>query len=191
MNRLTFESCSLVCIVLLVFCVIGTFFGVGNIALANAALENQSGAADGTGSAMNDASYRMLDWKDLVSPTWEPPIIMPAPDESGHVPIDPASLVGNLDNTAVKIPGYMMPVKFTGNQVTEFLLIPFLEHHVPLHMHHEPNQMVYVSLSDPLLVHNPYEPFWVEGVIKLESIETDEGDTGYHLIDAAASVYVY
>jgi hypothetical protein len=96
-----------------------------------------------------DGSYRLLDWKDLVSPTWEPPLILPAPDDDGHVAIDPASLVSALDNTSVKLPGYMMPIKFTGNEATEFLLIPFLEHHVPLHMHHEASQMVAVKFLFP------------------------------------------
>lgn len=76
-------------------------------------------------------------------------MILPAPDDDGHVAIDPASLVSALVNTPVKLPGYMLPIKFTGTEVTEFLLIPFLEHHVPLHMHHEANQMVAVKFLFP------------------------------------------
>jgi hypothetical protein len=94
-------------------------------------------------------SHRLLGWKDLVSPTWKTPLILAALDDDGHVAIDPASLVSELDNTSVKIPGYMVPIKYTGNEVTEFLLIPFLEHHVPLHMHHEANQMVAVRFLFP------------------------------------------
>jgi len=142
-------------------------------------------------STDDDQAYRLLDWKDLVSPTWEPPLIQPAPDENGQIEIDPASLVSSLDKLAVKLPGYMVPIKFTNNEVSEFLLVPFLKHHVTQHVSHEANQMVYVSLRDALPVSNPYEPFWVEGLIMLESVETLDGGTGYHIIGARAYVYEY
>jgi hypothetical protein len=192
MNSLASGTLKFTLYSLLTWPLLGVVAGSGMAANASSdSVESPAFVGAGAEAGTVDGSHRLLDWKDLVSPTWEPPLILPAPDDDGHVVIDPASLVSALDNTPVKLPGYMVPIKYTGNEVTEFLLIPFLEHHVPLHMHHEANQMVYVSLTNPLPVANPYEPFWVEGVITLESVETDEGDTGYHLIDAAAYVYKY
>ena len=85
----------------------------------------------------------------------------------------------------------MKPVKFNGNQVTEFLLVPFLEHHVKQHIHHDANQMVYVSLVEPLTVENRYQPLWVMGKMVLESVETDDGPTGYRINNAVTAVYEY
>jgi hypothetical protein len=135
---------------LLIWPLLGVVAGSGMAANGSSdSADRQALKVSGLEAGTVGGSHRLLDWKDLVSPTWEPPLILPALDDDGHVAIDPASLVSELDNTSVKLPGYLVPFKFTGNEVTEFLLIPFLEHHVPLHMHHEANQMVAVRFLFP------------------------------------------
>ena len=133
--------------------------------------------------------YSVLDWKDLVPASWHRPLIDPDPSEHNHV--DEKSLASNLDNKNIKLAGYMLPIKFTSNMVSEFILMPFLKHHVKSHVHHEPNQMVYVKLSQPIKVTNPYLPVWASGKLLLEPVDTPEGHTGYTLKKASIEEYLY
>ncbi len=133
--------------------------------------------------------YTELDWKDLIPKNWHPPLIEPDPTEHHHV--DKKSLLTTLQEQKIKLAGYMLPVKFTSNKVSEFVLMPFLKHHVKAHYHHAPNQMIYVVLAQPLEVSNPYLPVWVFGQIRLESVDTDAGHTGYSLRQATTESYIY
>lgn len=133
--------------------------------------------------------YLVIDWKDLVPTSWRRPLIDPAPTEHYHV--DTKSLVLKLDKQNIKLAGYMLPIKFTSNVVSEFILMPYLKHHVKAHVHHEPNQMIYVKLSQPLEVTSPYLPIWVSGQLLLKSVDTPEGHTGYTLKTAATEEYLY
>ena len=137
-------------------------------------------------------SYTTLAWAELIPESWDRPIILPDPsDEDTHHHVDQASLVKALAKQNIKIPGYMVPVKFKKNVVSEFILVPFLEHHTTAHIHHDPNQMVYVRLELPLAIENPYAPFWVKGNMDLETVETDEGPTGYTIKEASIEPYIF
>ena len=130
-----------------------------------------------------------LGWADLVPSNWVPPLIQP--DLSKEHEADPKSLVAALDMQEVKIPGYMLPIKISGNLVSEFVLMPFLDHHTQVHIHHEPNQMVYVILTEPAQIANPFLPVWATGEMYLQSTETDKGHTGYTLKAASIEPYLY
>jgi hypothetical protein len=133
--------------------------------------------------------YSVIDWKDLVPVSWRRPLIDPDPTENHHV--DVRSLASKLDKQNIKLAGYMLPIKFTSNVVSEFILMPYLKHHVKIHAHHEPNQMIYVKLSQPLELSNPYSPIWVSGQLVLKSVDTPEGHTGYTLKKASTEEYLY
>ena len=139
--------------------------------------------------AEDNVKYSVIEWQDLVPASWQRPLIEPDPSEHHHVDI--RSLESKLDKQNIKLAGYMLPIKFTSNVVSEFILVPYLKHHVKTHAHHEPNQMIYVKLSQPLEVNNPYLPIWVSGQLVLESVDTPEGDTGYILKKASTEEYLY
>lgn len=137
-------------------------------------------------------SYTTLAWAELIPENWDRPIILPDPsNEDTHHHVDKASLVKALAKQNIKIPGYMVPVKFEKNVVSEFILVPFLEHHVRAHIHHDPNQMVYVYLEQALAIENPYTPLWVRGNMRLQSVETDEGPSGYIIKRASIEPYIF
>ena len=127
----------------------------------------------------------------LVPENWEPPLIAPAYDRQDSGGVDRNSLVSDLRERNVRLPGFMKPQVYEGNRVYEFLLVPFLQHHVKQHAHLEPNQMVYVTLAEPLAVENPFDPIWVEGTLTLETVATDEGPAGYSMNNATAERYEY
>ncbi|MEH6650111.1 MAG: DUF3299 domain-containing protein [Motiliproteus sp.] len=147
-------------------------------------------AFTGIASSGNEA-VMAIEWKDLIPAGWEEPLLAPEPNEEHEHHVDAESLNAGIDGRRIKFPGYMVPVKFTDNQVQEFILVPFLEHHVQRHAHHNPNQMAYVKLQDPVEITNPYAPYWVTGDIGLTSVETDEGPTGYLISSANIEIYVY
>lgn len=137
------------------------------------------------------AAHETLEWTQLVPADWEPPIIAPAYDDQEAQGVDRRSLVSRLHARKVRLPGFMKPQVFEGNTVSEFLLVPFLQHHVKQHAHLEPNQMIYVTLAKPLTVENPFEPIWVTGTINLDTVATDEGPAGYSMVNAKADHYDY
>ncbi len=134
---------------------------------------------------------RTLDWHELVPADWEPPIIAMAHDEAAERDVDSNALVAELDQQQVRLPGYMKPVVFEERSVTEFLLVPFLPHQVKHHAHLDANQMVYVTLAEPLVVDKPFDPIWVSGTLLLQTVMTDEGPAGYRLSDAQTAEYTY
>lgn len=151
-------------------------------------------AAPVAGSEESDEphnQYRVLEWDELVPEGWEPPLVPEPYDEVGTSSVDEASVVGELNQQLVALPGFIKPVVFEGNQVSEFLLVPFLPHHTRQHAHLDANQMVYVYLLEPMQVENPFAPLWIVGTITLEAVMTDEGPAAYRIADAVATEYEY
>ena len=135
--------------------------------------------------------YRVLEWKELIPEDWEPPVIPEPFDEIDTSSIDTASVVTELDQQLAALPGFMKPVVFEGNMVSEFLLVPFLPHHTRQHAHLDANQMVYVYLLEPVHVDNPMLPTWVVGTITLDPVMTDEGPAAYRIVGAVTTEYEY
>ena len=136
-------------------------------------------------------NYRVLEWADLVPEGWEPPIVVEAFDEMSVDTVGADAVVAELDGQLSALPGYLKPITFNGNRVSEFLLVPFLPHQVTTHAHLEPNQMVYVFALEPIVVEEPYQPLWVVGTLSLEPIMTAEGPVAYRLLDAVTTTYEY
>jgi hypothetical protein len=135
--------------------------------------------------------YRILQWEDLVPERWEPPLVARAYDEVSDADVDENSVVRNLDGKLSALPGYMKPVVYDGNKVSEFLLVPFLPHQIRAHAHLEPNQMVYVYALEPVVVEKPFEPIWIVGTLSLEPVMTDEGPAAYRMVEAVTTQYEY
>ncbi len=76
------------------------------------------------------------------------------------------SVVEELDGTSIKMPGYVLPLEYSGLNVTEFLLVPWVGAciHTPPP---PPNQIVHVLLDekDGFKSNSMYEPVWVTGEI--------------------------
>ena len=137
------------------------------------------------------SQYRVLDWPDLVPENWEPPLIPIAHDKVEKAGVDPESTVEGLDNTLITLPGFMKPIVFEGNSVSEFLLVPYLPHHIKQHAHLHANQRVYVSLLEPMEIENPMQPLWVIGTMSLEAVFTEDGMAAYSVADGVATEYEY
>ncbi len=67
-----------------------------------------------------------------------------------------------LDGARVKIPGYLLPLEFSGKAITEFLLVPWVGAciHTPPP---PPNQIVHVKSARPIENASLFAPVWVTG----------------------------
>jgi hypothetical protein len=73
-----------------------------------------------------------------------------------------------LDGKSVRIPGYLLPLEFEGDRVSEFLLVPYVGAciHTPPP---PPNQIVHVKTDDAYTTDGGlYTPVWVNGLMKTE-----------------------
>ncbi len=76
------------------------------------------------------------------------------------------SVVTELNGSSIKMAGYVLPLEYSGLNVTEFLLVPWVGAciHTPPP---PPNQIVHVLLDkkDGFKSNSMYEPVWVTGEI--------------------------
>ena len=93
-----------------------------------------------------------------------------------------------IDGKVIRIPGYVLPLEFSGTKVTEFLLVPWVGAciHTPPP---EPNQIVYVKPDKAFEIRRMFDAVWVTGRIAAtgskRSVEIVDGsadiDVGYSL----------
>jgi hypothetical protein len=101
-----------------------------------------------------------------------------------------------LDGQTVRIPGYLLPLEFSGKEITEFLLVPWVGAciHTPPP---PPNQIVHVRSDKPVGNVTLFAPIWVTGrmstVASKKSLYLVDGesniDIGYSLRASAVEPY--
>ena len=137
-----------------------------------------------TSASISAAEPREVLWEDLMPAGWIPPetssqsqFLDESEPAAEQLSVD-APVVKELDNEYVKIPGFILPVEFSGDAVSEFLLVPYVG--ACIHVPPPPsNQIVYVRLKEPLAGTNLYDPVWVEGTMRVESTSSDYAQAAY------------
>ncbi|KXU38372.1 hypothetical protein AXE65_01260 [Ventosimonas gracilis] len=153
----------------------------------------------------NAASPRELTWDELIPADAPPQIPQLTPmhnlnqlaDVLNGVESSPAALqqypnapvVQSLNGKLVKLPGYIVPLDVTEEgRVPEFLLVPYFG--ACIHVPPPPsNQIVHVTTELGVPLDMLYQPFWVEGNLKVEKSTSDLAEVGYQM--AADKVYIY
>ncbi|WGW00642.1 DUF3299 domain-containing protein [Vibrio sp. YMD68] len=135
----------------------------------------------------------VLDWIDLVPENERnqfDAVGMPALDHSGDVMAQ--SKVGSvrqeLNNSIVKIPGFVIPLEGDANKVTEFLLVPYFGAciHVPPP---PPNQIIYVKFPEGAPVQQLWDVIYVIGTLKTETLSHELAETAYLIEGTAIAEY--
>ncbi|WP_068829051.1 DUF3299 domain-containing protein [Pseudomonas sp. BMS12] len=100
-----------------------------------------------------------------------------------------APVVQSLDQAQVKLPGYIVPLDVTEEgRVTEFLFVPYFG--ACIHVPPPPsNQIVHVTSELGVLLDALYQPFWIEGPIRVEASSSELAEAGYSM--AAEKIYPY
>lgn len=115
---------------------------------------------------------------------------MPALDHSGGTMEQ--SMAGSvrqeLNNSMVKIPGFVIPLEGDNKTVTEFLLVPYFGAciHVPPP---PPNQIVYVKFPEGAPIQQLWDVVYVIGTLKTETVSHSLAETGYFLDGVALEDY--
>ncbi|HVY04880.1 MAG TPA: DUF3299 domain-containing protein [Burkholderiales bacterium] len=89
-----------------------------------------------------------------------------------------------LDGQAVRIPGYILPLAFSGKDITEFLLVPYVGAciHTPPP---PPNQIVHVKSGKPIANVTVFSAVWVTGRLAAVSVKKT-----LSLVDGASDINV-
>lgn len=78
-----------------------------------------------------------------------------------------SAVVKELDGATVKVPGYLLPLNYSGRKITEFLLVPWVGAciHTPPP---PPNQIIHGVLEKGSWYQSMsiYEPVWISGEMK-------------------------
>jgi len=130
--------------------------------------------------------YIDLDWKDLVPEGQEtiPPMLQGLTDHD-QMPLSsqqPAStgVRSDWNGLVVRLPGFILPIDYTGTRVTAFILVPFVG--ACVHVPPPPaNQLVFVTTQEPYESAGMYEPVNVVGMFGVSSMSTQLADIGYAL----------
>ena len=99
------------------------------------------------------------------------------------------NVIPEMDGKAVRIPGFVVPLEFNDEQqATQFFLVPFFGAciHVPPP---PPNQIIMIKAPQGLHFDNIYTPFWVSGVLQVETTENEMGISAYSMQLAHSEVY--
>ncbi|WP_312224550.1 DUF3299 domain-containing protein [Stutzerimonas nitrititolerans] len=146
---------------------------------------------------------RELQWSDLIPPGAPPP---PPPvalhdlsqlADALEAEAGPAArqqspaapVVEALDGVQVKLPGYIVPLDMSEEgRVTEFLLVPYFG--ACIHVPPPPsNQIVHATSELGVKVEQLYQPFWIEGPLRVEHASSELAEAGYRM--DAQKIYFY
>jgi uncharacterized protein len=149
------------------------------------------------------AEVRELTWMEMVPADAPPQVMEPTPihdlsqladalAESGPAALQQspaAPVVAELDGQQVKLPGYIVPLDVTDEgRVIEFLLVPYFG--ACIHVPPPPsNQIVHVTTELGVLLDALYQPFWIEGPMKVEHVSSELAEVGYQM--QASKIYAY
>jgi hypothetical protein len=154
-------------------------------------------------ASASTSGYRELTWIQLVPPGWDPMKrfrdvgIGRLSDNSPRTAalmadlrdeLDNAPLVDSLQDTPVRLPGYVVPLQTDRDGVREFLLVPYFG--ACIHMPPPPaNQIILVKLAQPAKQLRSMDTVWASGVMRLDRQPSDMGVSGYRLDAASVEPY--
>lgn len=155
-------------------------------------------------SILANDKVRELAWEDLMPPgaraAAEPPVPLhdlstladvlsaemarPAAQQLPNAPVVP-----ELNGQYIKLPGYIVPLNMLDDgRVTDFLLVPYFG--ACIHVPPPPsNQIVFVRYPQGIAMNALYDPFWVQGPLKVENASSELAEAGYQML--AEQVFLY
>ncbi len=101
---------------------------------------------------------------------------------------DVSPVLKELEQMDIKIAGFVVPLTDNFSEIKEFLLVP--DSMSCIHVPPPPtNQMVLVTLDDPMNSQLAYGPVWVTGHLQIKSIQSEFGVVAYQLRANKVKVY--
>jgi uncharacterized protein len=141
------------------------------------------------------AGYKETPWDALVPANWDPAkelagLNLSALDDSDpraikaleklKAAMDNAPIVPTMNNSRIRIAGFMVPLDGIRGQITEFLLVPYFG--ACIHTPPPPaNQIIHVVPQKPYKTDQPMEAVWISGTLETARAETGMGNAGYKM----------
>lgn len=152
--------------------------------------------------------YELITWEDLVPPGFSSDEIFDryadrllaledgSPDADAiyaemQAEYDSIDLVNDeLDGAKINLAGFVAPLNYEDDIVTEFLLVPYFGAciHVPAPPAHQ-TVLVSVDKADGLTIDESWGAVWVAGTLTANSATTDLATASYTMTDATSGVY--
>lgn len=148
--------------------------------------------------------YREISWDDLIPADWNPEGFLGSLNLDELQDEDPrameamqrlreewdrAPLVERLAGAQVRIPGFLVPLESDGEQIREFLLVPYFG--ACVHVPPPPaNQLIHVIPDKPVPGAWNMLPVWVNGVMAVGRMDSEMGVAGYQLRALRVEEYV-
>ena len=94
------------------------------------------------------------------------------------------AVVDDLHGQQVRMPGYALPLEYSGKRITEFLLVPWVGAcvHTPPP---PPNQIVYVRVNKGIESQGRFTPMWVTGEMTVKAATKN-----LYLVDGSSGIDV-
>lgn len=152
----------------------GRFLAAGALALMLAAP-----------AAAAAADVREIDWLEMIPPDELKELENMAEIEIDHTGASPAPVIGSdrtvptMNGLRGKLPGYIVPLESDEkNRVTEFFLVPY--YGACIHVPPPPgNQIVYVKPAQPVENVEIWNPYWIEGTMRIRDEKNDVASASY------------
>jgi len=147
--------------------------------------------------------FKLTDWDALMPKDWEPmkgvSVLSLGRMQDGDpqataalerlkrswdtAPTEPA-----MDNTRIRIAGFVVPLDAEGETLHEFLLVPYFG--ACIHTPPPPaNQVIHVTLATPAKGIRMMDAIWVSGQLHTAISDTAMGTSGYRMDGHAVSPY--
>jgi len=145
--------------------------------------------------SLAESGVRELTWADLAPGGRDrreyvrqaSPVVSLVLSLKGDVP-EPPKMADGLDGERVRLSGYIVPLKFSGSGVEEFLLVPYAG--ACIHVPPPPrNQIVLVTSADPIDARGLYQAVTVTGTISVGGSKTGLAEAGYRMTAGKVSDY--
>jgi hypothetical protein len=130
--------------------------------------------------------YIDLDWKDLIpkGQTTVPTVLQGLFEHDEGLPSSEqpqsSGVRSDWNGQIVRLPGFIVPIDYSGSGVTAFILVPFVG--ACVHVPPPPaNQLVFVTTQEPYESSGLFEPVNVIGMFGVSSLSTQLADIAYAL----------
>ncbi|XKD81187.1 DUF3299 domain-containing protein [Algirhabdus cladophorae] len=142
------------------------------------------GSVTGASALANTNAFVDLGWKDLLprGQTSIPPSLrnLIDHDQAPMASQQPQStgVRSEWNEQVVRLPGFVVPLDYSGSGVTAFILVPFVG--ACIHVPPPPaNQLVFVTTQTPYQSGGLYEPVDVIGELRIGTMNTQLAEIAY------------
>jgi uncharacterized protein len=154
-------------------------------------------------AAVKQSDFKLTEWDALIPKDWDPmeafkginlglmrdgdPKTMAALDRLKRA-WDTAPTERAMNNARIRIAGFVVPLDAEGEQLHEFLLVPYFG--ACIHTPPPPaNQIIHVTLATPVKGVRMMEAIWVSGQLHTAISDTQMGTSGYRMDAELVSLY--